>query len=89
MRIDIDGSAYDLTCTCEGCPEQYDVRLDGEQVGYLRLRHGIFEAEVPDAGGAEVYHAEPVGDGMFEDDERDGYLEAAVRAIHEHRTGRR
>lgn len=84
MKIEIDGATYDLTCTCGACPEQYDVHREGEKVGYLRLRHGIFEAEVPDACGRRVYSAVPEGDGMFEDDERDGYLETAVRAVHAH-----
>ena len=33
--------------TCFACPEQYDVFLDGEQVGYLRLKHGVFRCDYP------------------------------------------
>ena len=68
-----------LIRTCTAFPEQYDV-LDagGDKVGYLRLRHGEFRAECRDR---IVYEAEPVGDGLFEPDERDAFLTAAVEAI--------
>lgn len=75
----IDG--YRLVLTCVACPEQYDVFKGAEQVGYLRLRHGHFYASVPDVGGETVFEASPNGDGIFDDDERDGYLTQAVAAI--------
>ena len=61
-------------------PEQYDVYLDGKEIGYLRMRHGCFRAETP-FGGQMVYTAEPEGYGCFEDNERDQYLAAAIKAI--------
>ena len=72
---------YELEMTCGACPEQYDVRKDGELVGYLRLRHGSFYADYPDRGGETVYVALPEGDGMFKDHERDQYLTEAITAI--------
>jgi hypothetical protein len=77
---------YKLVQTCGGCPEQYDVFLGEEQVGYLRLRHGNFTAEAPDCGGTYVYEAHPRGDGIFEENERLKYLTEAVVAIHNHRS---
>lgn len=77
---EIDG--YFLQRTSTACPEQYDVlNEDNEQVGYLRLRHGSFRADVPDCGGETVYMSNPRGDGMFEDYERMTELTNAVRAI--------
>jgi hypothetical protein len=32
----------DFVLTCSACPEQMDVYRLGQQVGYLRLRHGHF-----------------------------------------------
>ncbi len=61
------------------CPEQYDVMLDGEEVGYLRLRHGTFTADCP--FGNTIYEANPHGDGYFLADEREKYLAEAVAAI--------
>lgn len=57
-------------CTCSACPEQYDVfTAAGEQVGYVRLRHGSLYAEYPDVGGECVYDTEAfAGDGSFLDD---------------------
>lgn len=57
-------------CTCFSCPEQYDVfTAAGEQVGYVRLRHGSLYAEYPDVGGECVYDTEAfAGDGSFLDD---------------------
>lgn len=80
---DVTVGGYQLKMTSSACPEQYDV-LDshGEMVGYLRLRHGHFRADVPDCGGETVYEAEPEGDGLFAEHERARYLAEAVAAIH-------
>ena len=77
----IDGITLKLTCGA--CPEQYDAFSGGELVGYLRLRHGKFRVEYPDCGGETIYFANPKGDGMFDDDEREFYLKQAVKAINE------
>jgi len=74
-------NGYELELTSTACPEQYDVFKDSKMVGYLRLRHGYFSAEVPDCGGKLVYEANPDGDGSFYDNERDNYLTAAIYAI--------
>lgn len=74
-----------LERTCYACPEQYDAYdPDGRQVGYLRLRHGRFTVDMPDAGGTEVYNAAPIGDGIFAEDERDRYLGVARQKIADH-----
>ena len=70
-----------LTKTCDGCPEQYDAYLNGEQVGYLRLRHGGFTVKCPDHMGEIVLSCNPDGDGVFDDYERSFYLDTAKRAI--------
>jgi hypothetical protein len=78
---------YELIKTCGCCPEQYDViDKNGEQIGYLRLRHGYFRAEVPGCCGSIVYDANPNGDGMFEDDERQFHLQKALDSIHQWNT---
>lgn len=71
----------ELIETCGACPEQYDAFLNGKQVGYLRLRHGHFRVDYPDCGGETIYEAEPKGDGLFDDDEREFYLNEAKQAI--------
>lgn len=71
----------ELRMTCGACPEQYDAFLDGEQVGYLRLRHGRFRVDYPDCGGETVFEAGPRGDGIFDPDERDGFLRQAKLAL--------
>jgi len=78
-------SGYELRRTCYACPEQYDVYYKGNQVGYLRLRHGVFTAESPCCGGKQVYSGSPKGDGIFDDDERDKYLQDAIESIEEWR----
>ena len=74
-------NGYELVLTCLACPEQYDVFKDGEQVGYLRLRHGYFYASIPNYSDEIVYEAEPKGDGMFESNERMMFLDGAIYAI--------
>ena len=70
-----------LKMTCGACPEQYDAKMGGRQVGYLRLRHGHFTVTVPDVGGEVVYSANTKGDGCFDDDEKDYHLDMAVDKI--------
>lgn len=70
-----------LKLTCSACPEQYDVYKGESIVGYLRLRHGDFRVDFPDAGGKTIYEASPNGDGSFETEERLEYLEKAVDCI--------
>lgn len=74
----------ELVETCGACPEQYDAFLDKKQVGYLRLRHGSFTVDYPNAMGGTIYHAYPKGDGMFHSEERDFYLTEAKKAIISH-----
>lgn len=58
------------------------VDLEGLPIfGYLRLRHGRFSAYYRDVGGDCVYTAYPKGDGIFENDEREFYLENAVTLL--------
>lgn len=38
---------FEFSGTCLACPEQYDVRLEGKQVGYVRLRWGALILYVP------------------------------------------
>ena len=73
-----------LERTCYACPEQYDAWQNGHRVGYLRLRHGYFAAYLGDPSGPRIYLAEPEGDGIFAEDERDQYLSEACAALAEH-----
>jgi hypothetical protein len=73
-----------LVRTSLAMPEQYDAFDEsGEQVGYLRLRHGRFRVDFPSIGGRTILEASPHGDGIFDDDERDLYLQQACDAIAE------
>ena len=46
----------DFQLTCWACPEQYDVFLDEQQVGYVRLRWGCLSARLGNVYGEEIYH---------------------------------
>jgi hypothetical protein len=63
------------------CPEQYDAMVDGEIVGYLRLRNGYFRVDYPICGGKTIFEAYPNGDGTFTTEEREEYLDRAIEAI--------
>ena len=79
-KIKID--KYCLVLTCGACPEQYDVFDESDKnVGYLRLRHGWFNAKYPDVGGEDVYGSVTIGDGEFHDSERLTQLQNAIKAI--------
>jgi hypothetical protein len=68
--------------TSPACPEQYDA-FDEEdnQVGYLRLRHGRFRVDFPHHNGETIYEARPSGDGIFDDEEKNFFLQQAYNAI--------
>lgn len=64
------------------CPEQWEVFLDGKQVGYTHLRHGVFSAYCPDSDGELVYEGNPEGDGIFKtEQERLNFLISAAVQI--------
>lgn len=66
------------------CPEYYSVyNADGVEVGYLRLRHGQFTAQLVENGILKdlVYHAYPQGDGIFEPEEREFFIKEALDSI--------
>jgi hypothetical protein len=67
------------------CPEQYDVFLDGKDVGYVRLRHGCFRVDMNhcgDPGYKTVYEGSPDDDGCFTTDtERMKFLTAGIEAL--------
>ena len=78
---------YNLICTCQCCPEQYDVfDSDGKQSGYIRLRGGNFRVYYPDTGGELVFchrFEDDAWKGMFDnEEEREFFLTEAVKALH-------
>lgn len=87
MNNPFEVEGYTLKCICGACPEAYEVfDHDGNQVGYLRLRHGWFRADYPVANGEIVYESRPKGDGIFDEDERMDEITKAVRALDERRS---
>lgn len=70
----------ELLKTCDESPEQYIAVFQGQQIGYLRLRHGEFRVDYPDCGDETIlYSQEPQGDGCFEEDEREYFLMKAKK----------
>ena len=82
----IEGLYFVLTSAV--CPEQYDVFHVGNQVGYVRLRHGCLRCYYPDCGGDIIYRAsfDDEWKGCFDDEgERMKYLTEIAVAINERR----
>lgn len=70
--------------TCDACPEQYDVFKGGKQVGYIRLRQGVFSCRYPNNHGKTIYahQFEDEWKGYFDnDEERTFYLEECKNAL--------
>jgi hypothetical protein len=74
-------NGLEIKLTCGACPEQYDIFKDGTLVAYYRLRHGEFRVDYPNCMGETIFEASPKGDGIFDDDERIGYLTKAMREV--------
>ena len=78
---------YKLVQTCSACPEQYDVYLDNQVIGYIRLHRGHFSAQyfyIDDANSTIVYHAYLDYNGRFVDEHRNYYLNQAIAALDRH-----
>jgi len=75
---------YRCVMSCPVCPEQWDVFIDEHTVGYLRLRHGYFQARFPDYLGECVYETSKIfGDGTFYNrQERMREMKRAIKFIH-------
>jgi len=70
-----------LKKTCSACPEQYDVFLGEEQIGYFQLKHGLFNAKYPNSMGSSVYSCYTRVDRSLKEEERDKILTEACKAI--------
>ena len=79
----IDGVKF--TRTCMACPEQYDVtNARGQEIGYVRLRHGVLNAEYTHGDKEEFVYARRYEDarGRFEsDDERKVVLQRIANIL--------
>ena len=74
----------ELHQTCSACPEQYDMYVDGENIGYFRTRHGYFMVEYL---GRVVFESDVEGDGGFTAEERGFFLEEGIHAVLEAHSG--
>ena len=72
-----------LKQTCSTCPEQYEAFFEGKKVGFLRLRHGVFQVfGIKDGAiGDLIFVSLPNGDNQFDDDERESHLNKAKEEI--------
>lgn len=76
---------FEFRETCGACPEQYDVYLDGEQVGYVRLRWGCLRCDYPDVGKQTIYcyDFDDGWQGCFDDyEQREYHLDLIAKAIY-------
>lgn len=76
---------FTVVLTCAACPEQWDILIDGDIVGYLRCRSSRWRLDYPEVGGEtlidEPWHPER---GRYEsnfDDERPAIFERVFRAL--------
>ena len=63
------------------CPEQYYVRHNGQQVGYIRVRWGKLAAMCPDVGGEIVHWGHTDGYGTLVGKFDHGLLFDALKSI--------
>ena len=79
---EIDGLRFQLTCSAS--PEQYDVYLEDEQVGYVRYRFGNLSADYPDVGMEGLLIEELTEEtGILTDQERAHWLPVIANKIND------
>lgn len=74
----------ELVQTCGACPEQYDMFLHGELVGYFRLRHSHYTVEMDGNYSGMVLSEEycPGRDaGIFDYEDREAALTRGITAV--------
>lgn len=76
----------ELRQTCSASPEQYDMYVEDENIGYFRTRHGYFTVEYL-LNGTQVFASGIKGDGGFDSDERDFFLKEGIKAVLAAHTG--
>lgn len=74
--VEING--LEFVCTCQACPEQYDVFKDGKQVAYVRLRWSHLRVDVPECGQTTIYSEE------YNDEDRRPQLTKIAERINKH-----
>ena len=86
FSIKVAGVYTDWFMTCMACPEQYDVFIGEDQVGYVRLRGGALRAAYPNVYGKYEYNHHFQGDGWkgeFDDeDERKFHLDLVAKHLY-------
>lgn len=85
ITIRINTHNFEFHETCGACPEQYDVYLEGDQVGYVRLRWGTLRCDYPDVGGEMIYEHdfdEAYAGCFYSDDQRDYHLDLIAKALY-------
>lgn len=78
---------FEFVKTCERCPEQYDVFLDGKYVAYVRLRFGYLTVELGEAGSDNFVY-EKKFDNMwkgefYDEEEKEKYLSEIAEVLNE------
>jgi|GEM_PF-3046290 len=69
----------ELIQTCSSCPEQYDVKKEGQMCGYIRLRSGRYTVEWPEVMKGMLHYDVLEGNkDSFDEDERETYLTKAL-----------
>lgn len=46
---------FNVSMSCAGCPEQYEVYRKGQQLLYIRLRYGRLTVWYPDESGEVIF----------------------------------
>lgn len=88
-EIDKIADKIRLDCTCDACPEQYDMFIDDTQVGYIRYRWGYLACRPCNNDGTidwnkTVFEWEYPNDGwsgIIPEDQRDVLLQQCKNAI--------
>jgi hypothetical protein len=79
MQMQINGCK--LINTSLAYPEQYDVFLNNQKIGYLRLRGNQFIAIYPNIDGKTVYSVKVCGEGCLQPHESTKQLTLAINAL--------
>ncbi len=62
-------------------PEEYEVSLQGNVIGFIRLNYNCLRVDYMNYGGEVLFDDATKGDGEFDESEKDNYIDMSKKVL--------